>query len=34
VGLGGKIIWNKTLEVLSWKSFHVLPYNTLYSRQV
>jgi hypothetical protein len=34
VDLGGKIIWNKTLEVLSWKSFHELHYNTLHFRQV
>jgi hypothetical protein len=26
VDLGGKTIWNKTLEVLSWKSLHELHY--------
>jgi hypothetical protein len=26
VDLGGKIIWNKTPEALSWKSFHELHY--------
>jgi hypothetical protein len=26
VDLGGTIIWNKTPEVLSWKSFHELHY--------
>jgi len=26
VELGGTIIWNKTLEALSWKSFHELHY--------
>jgi hypothetical protein len=34
VYLGGTTIWNKTPEALSWKSFHELPYNTFYSRQV
>jgi hypothetical protein len=34
VDLGGTTIWNKTLEALSWKSFHELHYNTLYSWQV
>jgi len=34
VDLGGTTIWNKTLEALSWKSFHELHYNTLHFRQV
>jgi len=31
---GGTIIWNKTPEALSWKSFHELHYNTLHFQQV
>jgi hypothetical protein len=34
VDLREKIIWNKTPEALSWKSFHELHYNTLYFQQV
>jgi hypothetical protein len=34
VDLGGTTILDKTPEVLSWKSFHELHYNTFYSRQM